>query len=456
MTGGADGACGQDGTALERLAALVRTAPGNWTAQATDRALFALADTLAVAQAAQDLPLVRRSGPGAAMAGSARIWWSDRTADPESAAFANAVAAHALDYDDVATPWRGHPSAVILPALAAVAGSGGADRDHLLDAYVVGYEIGARIGEAMMPDHYRVGWHATATIGPLAAAAAIARMQCFDSETTVAALSIAALQSAGMQVAFGTDGKSLQAGFAAVAALRACRLAEAGLSGPRDALEGAGGFAELHAGRVAAMQDIGAFDPTTPPRLRDTLETKLYPSCYATHRALVAVGQVLRDVGPFAPRDIRAVEVIGSPGSHDPLMDRYPRSAAEAQFHMPTLVAMALSGLPVSLSSLAAGAFARPDVVALAGRIDVREADDGRAGRRSTVRVVHGEHEASATVDAVPMASLDSAAWQEKLRDCTTGLTDPLRSMRHEIERTAGREAAAVFARTAIPSDTRP
>ena len=42
----------------------------------------------------------------------------------------------------------------------------------LLDAYIVGFEIEARLGRVMNPRHYQRGWHCTSTLGTIGAAAA--------------------------------------------------------------------------------------------------------------------------------------------------------------------------------------------------------------------------------------------------------------------------------------------
>src|SRR5579884_3950380 len=91
---------------------------------------------------------------------------------PESAAFLNGTAGHALDYDDVSMAMQGHPSVVVLPAvLAAAEQAGGSGRDVIL-GYAVGVEVMSRLGEAMGQAHYAAGWHATSTLGSVAAAAA--------------------------------------------------------------------------------------------------------------------------------------------------------------------------------------------------------------------------------------------------------------------------------------------
>lgn len=405
-------------TALAALAAFVAETPREWSLPAREMAALAFCDVLAVAAAGRFSDV---SGKATALlhqrAGEAEIWWSDRTADEETAAFVNGVVAHALDYDDVAPPWRGHPSAVIYPALLATLPADWSARRgaELLDAYAVAFQLAAEVGQRMLPGHYRVGWHATATIGVLAAAAAIARLQKFTSVQTAHAIGFAAIQAAGMRVSFGSDAKPAQAGFAAAAAIRACRLALAGFECALDVFEDEAGYAALHAGSAASFETLKPGNPIREPKLATALEIKLLPTCYATHRAIFAAAELVRD-GPL--EDIRKVEVIGSPGSHDPLRAKVPTTPVEAQFHLETLIAMVLGGLEPSLRNLENLSFTRPDIRGIAEKVVPREEADGTAKRWSIVGVEYGRGSARRRVADMPQVALSSAVWRTKLLDC--------------------------------------
>lgn len=149
-----------------------------------------------------------------------------------------------LDYDDVHGSVRGHPTIAIIPALLSVAAEGKVRADALISAYIVGLETMARLGLAMGTKHYEAGFHATATLGTIGAAAAIAHLPEFDVSTTAIALGLAATQSAGLRLQFGFDAKPLHAGLAARAGLTAARLAEAGFLGAPDFIDNANGFSK--------------------------------------------------------------------------------------------------------------------------------------------------------------------------------------------------------------------
>ncbi|MBO0820009.1 MAG: MmgE/PrpD family protein [Nocardiopsaceae bacterium] len=126
-----------------------------------------------------------------------------------AAALANGTSARAPDFDDVLTAMIGHPSAPVLPAAFALAEEGGLSGRRLLEAFVAGVEVEARIGSAVAPGHYTRGFHATGTAGTFRAAAAAARILGASEAALGSALSVAGAQAAGLKSQFGTMTKPL-------------------------------------------------------------------------------------------------------------------------------------------------------------------------------------------------------------------------------------------------------
>src|SRR6201987_4122434 len=106
----------------------------------------------------------------------------------------------------------GHPSVAILPRVLALAQLKGASGRAVITAFAAGYETACRIGAALQPGHYNLGFHATGTVGCFGAAAACARLLGLDAEATATALGIAGTQAAGLKSQFGTMCKPFQAG----------------------------------------------------------------------------------------------------------------------------------------------------------------------------------------------------------------------------------------------------
>lgn len=165
--------------------------------------------------------------------------------DALNAAFLNAVSANVLEYDDTHLGTVMHPAAPVAPGLFALAEVRPVPGRDLLHAFIVGVETSCRVGLAVMPTHYRRGWHITATCGIFGAAAACARLIGLDAPRTAWALGHAATQSASLVEGLGSMSKSLGVGNAAKNGLVAALLAEHGFTGPERPIEGQYGFAAV-------------------------------------------------------------------------------------------------------------------------------------------------------------------------------------------------------------------
>ncbi|MDO8613485.1 MAG: MmgE/PrpD family protein, partial [Dehalococcoidia bacterium] len=275
---------------------------------------------------------------GVALAGSreesARAvvdWLRDQGGRPEAAvlgralrlpaadaALANGIAAHALDFDDVSLSMRGHPSAPLLPAVLALGEAAGSSGRDLLTAFVLGFEVEAKLGRAIGAPHYALGWHATSTLGTLGAAAAGARLLRLDAGRTQMTLGIAASLASGLQQNFGSMTKPLHAGWAARGGVVAAQLAARGFSADAEAIEGPSGFLRAMSG--GAEPDLTPFDALGEPFeiVTPGVGVKLYPCCYAVHRSLDAV-LALRTAHGIEPGGVAEVRVEVSRGGLMPL-----------------------------------------------------------------------------------------------------------------------------------------
>ncbi|KRM61234.1 hypothetical protein FC26_GL001916 [Paucilactobacillus vaccinostercus DSM 20634] len=173
--------------------------------------------------------------------GDTEILSQSVTTTAERAALINGFQGHYLDYDDVQPNFRGHPSVTIFSALFAIAAPTDQIED-LLWAYIQGVEVAGQFGRLLNPHHAVSGWHSTATIGSIASAAAISIFKRLSVENTVAILSVAASQTAGMLFQAGTDNKPLHAGLAARNAVTAYQIVQAGLTTSEDPFNNRNGW----------------------------------------------------------------------------------------------------------------------------------------------------------------------------------------------------------------------
>ena len=174
--------------------------------------------------------------------GRARLG-SGRRATLRTAALINGAASHSVEFDDIYRDAGYHPGSPVISAALAAAQASGASGEQFLRGVIVGYEVSTRIGEAVMPSHYKF-WHITGTVGTLGAAAAAATILGCGREQFMHALATAGTFAAGLQQAFRSQAmsKPLHSAHAAEAGTLAAMAAAKGVTGALEILEGAVGF----------------------------------------------------------------------------------------------------------------------------------------------------------------------------------------------------------------------
>jgi 2-methylcitrate dehydratase PrpD len=360
-----------DVPAASRCAAFAATAVPN--AEGRTRAAAAIVDTVGVTLAGAQEPAARAvhavvRGEGA---GPCRVLGAGFLASAQGAALANATAAHAIDFDDMCFVSLAHPSAPLASAVLAVAEARGLSGRAALDAYVIGFEIEARLGRAMNPSHYERGWHCTSTLGVVGVAAAVSRLFDLDATRTVHALAIACSAASGLKENFGTMVKPLHAGLAARDGILAALLAASGLTGSPRAIDGRQGLRHATDGESgdleAALADLG--------HRWEIVETgitvKLYPSCAGTHPALDALLDLRRAHG-FRDPDVDRVEVGVDALTPTILIHDRPATDLEAKFSMPFCLAAATVFGGVGIETFGPAGLTDPRVRALMPRILMR------------------------------------------------------------------------------------
>src|ERR1700761_2186884 len=221
------------------------------TPAALDWTASAFVDTVGVTLAGirEDGPQILLRVPGIAAApGPALILGTNRRTSVLDAALVNGVAAHALDYDDVAGSLGGHPSAMLVPALIPLAEMLGRSGQDLVTAYVAGFEAECRIARGVHHHHYDKGWHPTATIGIFGTVAGAARLLHLSVDQTAIALGMAASFAAGLKANFGTMTKPLHVGHGIRDGVFAALMAQQGFTANPGAFEHKQGFLDVFNG----------------------------------------------------------------------------------------------------------------------------------------------------------------------------------------------------------------
>lgn len=338
--------------------------------------LASLVDTVGVAVAGASHPaatiardmMIRTTQPG-----EAQVWGHPVRLQAGSAAYANGVASHVLDFDDVHHLIHGHPSCVLFSALIAAAQERDLPGFRVLDGYLSGIGIMSAVSALYGSTHYGDGWHSTATCGSVGAAAGVAAMLDLGPEGIAGAMGAAVSMASGVRANFGTMMKSAHVGYAARAGVEAALLVDSGFSSSTAALEsGVGGLSVFGAGR---SQD----EPPTVAELVDIADSglhgkgiKLYPCCGGSHFAIDAAIDVNTELGSTP---IESVRVDIPMGARTALIHDNPKDGLEAKFSLPYTVAVALLRGAPTLSDFSDEVVSGGEVQSVMELIDVVEED---------------------------------------------------------------------------------
>lgn len=347
------------------------------------------------------------------------------------AALANGTLAHALDYDDHAITWMGHPTIVLLPSILALA-----ERDHLsgqqiLEAYSVGWDVGSKLCSELSIGLFEQGWHPTATVGTLAATAACANLLKLSSKQIRVALGIAASEAAGLRSNFGTDTKPFHAGKAASNAISAVSLAQKGFTASEAILEGPIGFCSVFAKKECNLNAL-AERLGSPFDILTSYSIKPYPSCGLTHRCIDAMLHLVKE-HQLTPDLVAEVECYTPALARDILLYSRPQTGLQGKFSLEYCTAAALIDREVSLRQFMDEKVQSPIAQGLIPKVKVSyvEGAEGESllniPQAVKVKLLDGpEH--FYEVRWPKGYSYNPMTWEEvanKFRDCTEGVLSP-------------------------------
>ena len=292
------------------------------------------------------------------------------------AAFANGVAIHADDYDDTQLAVAKdrvyglltHPTAPALPPVLALGERDRRSGRDVLTAYQVAVEVETKIAEAINPRHYQDGFHSTATVGAIGAAAGAARLLGFNREQTRRALSIAASQAAGLRENFGTMMKPFHAGRACESGVVAAEFARLGFTATAIILEAGRGFFKAEGGGYDPQAIDGKLGKPWTFAFPG-VSIKPHPSGSLTHPGMGLMLDLIlaHDV---KPDEIRKVAVGVNRQNINALIHNRPTNELQAKFSMQFCMAILLLRRKAGLAEFTDEVVNRRDVKAMIGKID--------------------------------------------------------------------------------------
>ena len=325
-----------------------------------------LADTVAAIVAGSAEPEVRALA-ALQSGGAATLVGLGRNAQPLMAALLNGTAGTFLEMDEGNRFARGHPAIHVLPAVLALSEQGTGDAAGFLSAFVVGYEVGSRLGAA---SQLRAAMHPHGTWGTLGAAAACARLLGRDAAGVRETINVGASMTIATSKRTMLQGglvRNVYAGLSNHNGLLASQLAGCGFTGERD---GPGSlFGEIvseHFDTSALLRELG----------RDWHLShnyfKLHSCCRYNHGTLDAIDSLAARDGLPAADSIERVDVTTYNLAAE-LDDPAPRNTLAAKFSVPFAVATRLVNGNSALASFTWDAVRDPRVNALAARVRVGE-----------------------------------------------------------------------------------
>ncbi|TSA40943.1 MAG: MmgE/PrpD family protein [Betaproteobacteria bacterium] len=370
------------------------------------------------------------------------------------AAFANGVAIHADDYDDTQLAVAKdrvyglltHPTAPALPPVLALGERDKRTGRDVLTAYQVAVEVETKIAEAINPRHYQDGFHSTATVGAIGAAAGAARLLGFNQEQTRRALGIAASQAAGLRENFGTMMKPFHAGRACESGVVAAEFAKLGFTATPIILEAGRGFFKAAGGGYDPQAIDGKLGKPWTFAFPG-VSIKPHPSGSLTHPGMGLMLDLII-AHDIKPGEIRKVAVGVNRQNINALIHNRPTNELQAKFSMPFCMAILLLRRKAGLAKFTDEVVNRPDVKAMIEKIAYGvhpEAEAAGYEKMTTIidieltdgRKISGRADFGKGSPANPMSDDELA---NKFRECAAWGRLPQAQAEHVIELVFGLE----------------
>lgn len=353
------------------------------------------------------------------------VLFQDRKYPARIAAFMNSLYGHGAELDDGNKKAAGHAGVHLIPAVFALADQLSSSDEDVLVALATGYEAYIRISSAAQPGLVARGFHSTGMAGTLACAAACARLYHLDAQGIEDAIALATTMTGGL-LSYGDSRpaiKPLNPGKAAENGIFAAMLANAGVQGPTQALEGQNGW--FHAVTDEVHDE---FLESAGHLLLHDCYFKLYPSCRHTHCGIdAAVALHNKVIG----REIERVNVYIYPNAIKLAGIKIPKDQDETKFSIQYTLACALLYGSYGIADMNPPRL-MPEVLAMIEKIklvpDAAMEDRAKGIRGTRVEVVLTNGEVEEETVLVPKGDPEKPLTREdiidKLMVCAKGQAD--------------------------------
>jgi len=285
--------------------------------------------------------------------------------DIMNAAFINGVSSHIFDFDDTHLKTIIHPGGPVISAILALAEYRPVSGREFLNALILGVETECRIGNAVYPNHYDVGWHITGTAGVFGAAAASGKILGLSEQQMIWALGLAASQPVGLRESFGSMNKSFNPGRAASNGLFAAILASQDYTSSEGMIEAKRGWANT----ISTKQDYREITEGLGKRYEAALNTyKPFACGIVIHPAIDAAIQ-LRNQYHLSADQIDRIDLRVHPLVIELTGKKTPQIGLEGKFSVYHSVAVAIIDGAAGEKQYSDRAVRDPKTIALRDRV---------------------------------------------------------------------------------------
>lgn len=299
---------------------------------------------------------------------NARLLFDGRSVHPLGAAWAGGFSADSLDAHEGHFTSKGHAGATVVPALLALADAYRQQGHEIsgetfLSALTVAYETGLRAGVALM--HNAPEYHASGAFSGLGVVCGAARLLNLDEDTFMHALGIAEYfgpRCPMMRVIDFPSNLRDAHGAGAYAGLNAVFMAQSGITG-------------APAETVADDTIAHCWDDLGERWEIDAQYFKPWPVCRWAQPSLTAVTALLQAHPEINGDSIDKIEIETFHESMR-LQGHFPRNADEAQYGLAFPVAALIARGQVGPSEVTGDAIFADDILAISGKIEIKEAAD--------------------------------------------------------------------------------
>ena len=327
-------------------------------------------DSIGVAFLGSKEPVGNIAARFASMSGEqkARLLGNGTKTSILDATLINGMFIHALDYDDGGG--FGHHGAILVPPALALGEAFKLPGKKIIEAYAAAYEVGYKLLRSLGEIQIVGGFHGTALLGSICAAAESAKLLGLDATKTRMAISIATSLSSGLQQSFGTQAKPLQVGRAAQSGVLSALMAKEGLAGDPNIFEEARGFFYVYGQEQSIIRTMTENLGKPLIVAEQNMHFKGWPCCGGNDEALTAVFDLLQET-EINVDQIKEIIIGTSWKPPGPVNRPHPRNGYEGKFSLEYTVATALLDKIIDLSSYSDEKFERPVAQGLMKKVKV-------------------------------------------------------------------------------------